>query len=112
MLWHSFGGEIQIVLADASRKYGSSPENPNSLQADHLCDKGPLVRVGPNELVTSDPDALRRILAVRTRYRRSDWFDSFQLDPGYDNVFSQQDNHLHHQMRAKLAVGVRIKGAV
>lgn len=31
---------------------------------------GSLVRVGPNELVTDDPDVMRRMMAVRSAYTR------------------------------------------
>jgi hypothetical protein len=35
MLWHSMGGQIQIILADASRKYGVSFQN----QTDKICSR-------------------------------------------------------------------------
>jgi hypothetical protein len=31
---------------------------------------GSLARVGPNELITSDPEVLQRIMAVRSGYTR------------------------------------------
>lgn len=31
---------------------------------------GSLVRVGPNELITDDPEVMRRMMAVRSEYTR------------------------------------------
>lgn len=67
---------------------------------------GPLARIGPNELVTSDPVLLRRMLGVRSKYKRSDWYIAMRFDPRRDNVLSQQDNDLHHVLRTKMAAGV------
>ena len=68
---------------------------------------GSLARIGPNELITSDPALLRRMLGVRTRYKRSDWYIAMRFDPARDNVLSQQDNELHHILRTKMSAGVR-----
>lgn len=67
---------------------------------------GSLVRIGPNELITSDPDVWRHFLGTQSRYRRSTWFDGARLDPNHDNIVSQRDDKLHAELRAKLAIGV------
>lgn len=67
---------------------------------------GPLARIGPNELVTSDPGLLRKMLNVRTRYRRSDWYIGMRFDPHSDNILSQRDNALHHSLRSRMSAGV------
>ncbi|KAF8848799.1 pisatin demethylase [Acephala macrosclerotiorum] len=66
---------------------------------------GPLVRVGPNELITGDPDILRKILAIRSPYRRSDWYDSLRLDPTHNNILSERNDEKHNVLRAKMAAG-------
>lgn len=66
---------------------------------------GDIARVGPNDLITSDPELMRRMLNVRTRYKRSDWYDGMRLDPTKDNVLSQRDDDLHARTRSKMAAG-------
>jgi hypothetical protein len=72
-----------------------------------VCEKyGPIARVGPNDLVTSDPDLIRRMSNVRSEYRRSNWYDSMRFNPSKDNVVSMRDDDEHNRLRAKLAAGV------
>ena len=66
---------------------------------------GPLARVGPNRLVTSDPELWRRVNAPRSPYRRSPWFGAFSFQPGVNNVFSEQREEQHDELRKKLAAG-------
>ncbi|SPO06076.1 related to pisatin demethylase (cytochrome P450) [Cephalotrichum gorgonifer] len=81
------GGKTDLVLAEVNEKYGS------------------LVRVGPNELLTSDPTLLRRINGVRSRYKRSEWYLAMRFDPARDNVLSQRDDELHNVLRTKMSAG-------
>lgn len=67
---------------------------------------GSIARVGPNDLITSDPDLMKRMLNVRTPYKRSDWYDGMRLDPAKDNVLSMRDDDLHFKLRSKMAAGV------
>ncbi|WQF85885.1 Putative cytochrome P450 [Colletotrichum destructivum] len=65
------------------------------------CEKyGPIVRVGPNDLITSDPDLMKHMLNVRSTYKRSNWYDGMRLKPGKDNVLS---------MRRRLASKTSVK---
>ncbi|PFH61477.1 hypothetical protein XA68_17308 [Ophiocordyceps unilateralis] len=81
------GGRTHLDLYEACQKYGS------------------VTRVGPKDLVTSDPELMRRMLHVRTTYKRSDWYDGMRLDPSKDNVLSQRDDELHSKLRFKMAAG-------
>lgn len=45
---------------------------------------GPLVRVGPNELLTDDPEVLRRTGAVRGKYGKDSWYISSRFNPYQD----------------------------
>lgn len=67
---------------------------------------GSIVRIGPNELITSDPDVLRKVLNTKSPYRRSNWYDALRIDPGHDNVLSERDNEKHSVLRHKMAAGV------
>ncbi|KAI0844636.1 cytochrome P450 oxidoreductase [Daldinia vernicosa] len=64
---------------------------------------GPVARIGPNHVVTDDPEITRRILAARSGYVRGPWFDSFRTDPQVPNIVSERDVKKHGQIRAKLA---------
>ncbi|RDW80147.1 hypothetical protein BP6252_04785 [Coleophoma cylindrospora] len=81
------GGRVHMETAEACEKYGS------------------IVRIGPNELMTSDPDVLRRMLNTKSPYRRSNWYDALRIDPSHDNVLSERDNEKHNVLRSKMAAG-------
>ncbi|KAF2642225.1 cytochrome P450 [Massarina eburnea CBS 473.64] len=70
---------------DADRKYGS------------------VVRIGPNELTTSDPELIRRMSSARSTYKRSDWYLGMRVDPHADNILSELDVDTHDKRRAKMA---------
>ncbi|KAJ4415067.1 hypothetical protein N0V85_002873 [Neurospora sp. IMI 360204] len=66
---------------------------------------GPVARVSPDMVLTSDPELVKRAMNVRTNYTRSDWYGVLRFDPGKDNVVSQRDDVLHNKLRAKMAAG-------
>ncbi|KAF7538220.1 hypothetical protein G7Z17_g12677 [Cylindrodendrum hubeiense] len=66
---------------------------------------GSIARVGPNDLITSDPDFMKHILGVRTEYRRSDWYDGMRFDPASNNILSWRDEDEHFKLRSKMAAG-------
>jgi hypothetical protein len=70
---------------------------------------GSLARVGPNHLLTSDPDVMKRMLNVRSPYRRSEWYVGARFNPKYDNVGSQRDEEKHTLLRSKMAGGVSFR---
>ena len=86
--------------------------------------QGSLARIGPNELVTDDPDVLRRMMAVRSSYERGPCksssilvairsaearagYNAMKFEPGRDNLFSMRDGVAHAKLRNKMAAGVR-----
>lgn len=72
----------------------------------HVCKKyGHIVRVGANTIVSDDPELMKRTMAVRSEYTRSEWYKSFRIHPERDNVISMIDEQTHTAMRAKLAIG-------
>jgi hypothetical protein len=68
---------------------------------------GPLVRIGPNEVMSSNPSDWRKVLSARGAYIRSDWFDTAILG-GQSNIVAEQNDHVHSALRAKIAAGVTI----
>ena len=77
----------------------------------HLClyeanlKYGTLARVGPNELLTSDPELVRRMHAHRSPYLRSPSYRAFRFKPGADNVLSEINEERHNNLRKKMASG-------
>ncbi|KAK0620507.1 cytochrome P450 monooxygenase [Immersiella caudata] len=63
------------------------------------------IRVGPNAILTGDPELIRRTTAVRSRYRRSDWYRMNRLIPGEDSMITALDVAEHDWLKAKTAPG-------
>lgn len=70
---------------------------------------GALVRIGPNQLLCTDPDVLRRMSSVRSMYTKGDFYDSGRIIPGVDNVVSMRDENEHKAMRGRMWAAVRIE---
>ncbi|RYP72212.1 hypothetical protein DL771_004342 [Monosporascus sp. 5C6A] len=72
-----------------------------------VCDRyGPIARVGPNDLITSLPELLTHMSAVRSPYTRSAWYNrATRYQPGKDHVFSELDEEKHKQRRQQMAHG-------
>ncbi|KAF4556516.1 Cytochrome P450-like protein 48 [Elsinoe fawcettii] len=76
------------------------------LQLKAACDKyGPIIRIGPNDLVTSDPELLSRMSSVRSPYSRSDFYSGTQFDLELNHVFSERDEERHLDLRRRLSPG-------
>jgi hypothetical protein len=68
-------------------------------------ENGPLVRIGPNNLITDDPDIIRRMGAVRSPYIRGAWYGAMKLNPHDETLFTLRDTIAHDKLKAKLAAG-------
>ncbi|KAI8688953.1 hypothetical protein NCS55_00150600 [Fusarium keratoplasticum] len=66
---------------------------------------GPLVRIGPNELLSTDPDVLRNMSAVRSTYTKGNFYMSGRIVPDVDNVVSERNEAKHKAMKAKMTPG-------
>ncbi|KAF7534087.1 hypothetical protein G7054_g6524 [Neopestalotiopsis clavispora] len=78
-------GRSHEIWVDVNRKYGR------------------IARIGPNHVITDDPDIVRRMLAARSGYVRGPWFESVRIDPHIPNIVSERDVKRHSKIRAKLA---------
>jgi len=68
----------------------------------------PLVRVGPNELTTDDPEVARRMGNVKKgghNYARGKWYDAMRLNVDHPSMFNILDPHTHDRQKAKLVPG-------
>ncbi|KAI6382458.1 hypothetical protein MCOR25_000750 [Pyricularia grisea] len=92
MFRNAMGGSMHLALKEAVDKYGS------------------LARIGPNTLVTNDPDVLRKLWAVRSPYKKSDFYQAVRFDPVRDNLISMRDDDEHSVLRNKMAAGYAGKG--
>ncbi|KAL2148282.1 hypothetical protein VTH82DRAFT_2430 [Thermothelomyces myriococcoides] len=89
--WVSWSGRMGEELAKAEAKYGGPPPTT--------------IRVGPSQLLTSDPDAIRRSSAARSRYSRSTWYNSATLDPYEPSMLNTLDTAAHDRLKAMTAPG-------
>ncbi|KAF7503960.1 hypothetical protein GJ744_002985 [Endocarpon pusillum] len=79
--------ELHIGLLEACEKYGH------------------IARIGPNEVVTNDPEIIRRINAVRSPYKRSTWYNSTCFDHSRNHVFCERDEGRHVELRNQMIAG-------
>nr|POE74395.1 cytochrome p450 monooxygenase [Quercus suber] len=63
---------------------------------------GDFARIGPNLLITSNPDMLRHMAAPRSTWTRSHWYSFFRFESETNNVFSTRDEKEHSYLRSKL----------
>lgn len=66
---------------------------------------GPVVRIGPNYVLTDDPVALRRISGARSAYGRDAWWTALRIDPRQDNMLTTFDTAAHDRLKAQTANG-------
>ena len=71
-----------------------------------LTREGSLARIGPNNLLTSDPDIFRQILNVHSGYKRGRWFDCLRINPFRANLITETDEKIHNRLRKQMAAGV------
>lgn len=81
----ALSGRMWEIYRDASAGYGS------------------VVRIGPNELATDDPEILRRVAGARSKYTRSNWYALNRLDPYDDSMFSLLSTSAHDKLKAQTA---------
>jgi hypothetical protein len=80
-------GQQGTIYREVSRRYGH------------------LARIGPNDLLTDDPEVMRRMSAARSAYGRSDWYAAMRMNPHRDNMFSTKDTGAHDRLKAQMSFG-------
>jgi hypothetical protein len=71
---------------------------------------GPMVRIGPEEVLTDDPEIIRHMSSARSVYRRSKWYDAIKINPHAENLGNTRDIAAHDKLKAKMASGYSGKG--
>ncbi|KAF2760576.1 cytochrome P450 [Pseudovirgaria hyperparasitica] len=64
---------------------------------------GPLARIGPDHLLTSDPATIQRMSGARSPYRKSYWYGAMKFKPRSENLLSERDEARHEALRRKMA---------
>ena len=96
-------GRSADIFVDVNKRYGRTTL---AQTIEMLIGVGPLARIGPKHLLTSDPTLTRKILAGRSRYSRGPWFDSIRIDHHIPNIVSEMDEKSHSLLRSKLSASV------
>ncbi|THY81676.1 putative P450 monooxygenase [Aureobasidium pullulans] len=64
-------------------------------------DLGPLVRIGPNEVVTNDPGTIKKISGTDERWARDPFYLTGKFNPYHDNLFSRLDPKEHKWAKSR-----------
>jgi cytochrome P450 len=67
--------------------------------------KSPLIRIGPNLLITDDAEILRRMSSARSKYGRGGWYEAFRIDAANPSMFGTTDTEWHDDIKAKTSFG-------
>ncbi|CBX99536.1 hypothetical protein LEMA_P087750.1 [Plenodomus lingam JN3] len=62
---------------------------------------GPLVRIGPNEITTDDPEILKKIASSGSTYSRGTWYLTGRFNPYHDNLFTILDPFAHKKAKTR-----------
>ncbi|KAH8201851.1 hypothetical protein TruAng_004025 [Truncatella angustata] len=71
---------------------------------------GKIVRIGPNDVLISDPETIWRINSARSVYGRGEWYGSTRINPYAHSLFSEMDTAKHDKRKAQLSFGFSGKG--
>ncbi|KAI0206849.1 cytochrome P450 [Astrocystis sublimbata] len=85
--------------------YAGYSGRQNDLHKDLGDTYGPLVRIGPNELSTDDPETIRRISSAKSTYPRSAWYRGARFHPASDAMFCMTEPTRHDKYKAKTSHG-------
>ncbi|KAK3362327.1 pisatin demethylase [Lasiosphaeria hispida] len=63
---------------------------------------GSLVRIAPNAVTTDDPEVIRRLNSVRSRYNRDPWYLAGRWNPYTKHMFNELEPPGHDAMKARV----------
>ncbi|KAI0834132.1 cytochrome P450 [Hypoxylon sp. FL0890] len=66
---------------------------------------GDLFRIGPNQLMTTDVDVIRRMAHPKSAYTRAPFYQTFRFNPTQDHSFSLLEEKEHIRRRTKFGPG-------
>ncbi|KAF5549083.1 pisatin demethylase [Fusarium mexicanum] len=83
--WIAYSGKQHQFFVALDEKYGS------------------LVRIGPEVLITSDVELVKRMSATKSSYGKSSWVDGVRFNPYHETMFAVRDPRQHDRAKARLA---------
>lgn len=83
----AFRGGLNETYRDIGEKYGQ------------------LVRVGPDVLVTSDPELIRKMGSTKSTYSKAGWYEGNRFNPYHHTMFTTLDTQKHDEMKARVTPG-------
>ncbi|KAM5362190.1 hypothetical protein ACJA88_014140 [Fusarium oxysporum] len=83
--WIAYSGKQHHVFVALDEKYGS------------------LVRIGPEVLLTSDVELVKRMSATKSSYGKSSWVDGVRFNPYHETMFAVRDPRQHDRAKARVA---------
>jgi hypothetical protein len=104
MVQKGLTGRLHEHLRDLSEKYGAQRYVCGALYTNTIL--GPLVRIGPNEVLSTDPRTLRMVSAARSPYTKGVFYETGRICHGEDNVVSLRNEVAHKALRAKMSSAV------
>lgn len=105
-------GKSAQKFIDVNKEYGKQLSRQVLEYLNSLCvSPGSLARIGPNHLMSSDPELTRKILGASSKYTRAPWFDALRIDPHVPNIVSERDPKKHHHLRYQFSAGLAGTGS-
>jgi hypothetical protein len=101
-------GDSHKQLSDLSKKYGRSrlASIPSLAYSDiTLTFAGPVVRIGPNAVLTTDYKHCQKMEAPKSPYRKGPWYGTFRFQKGKEHSFAMLDEARHATLRTKVGPG-------
>ncbi|KAF4429630.1 Pisatin demethylase [Fusarium acutatum] len=83
--WIAYSGKQHHIFVALDEKYGS------------------LVRIGPEVLLTSDVELVKRMSATKSAYGKSSWVEGVRFNPYHETMFAVRDPRQHDRAKARLA---------
>lgn len=102
----SFKGPVLASISESWLLWQSITHRVNTSQRDALSKYGSPARIGPNLLVTDDPELLRHMSAPRSTWTRGNWYEDYSFGGTTPTIFSEVDEKKHARLRAKLGPAV------
>lgn len=81
-------GRISHGLKEIQRKYG------------------PLVRIGPSQVMFGDAETYRRMSSVRSEFSKGPWYGAAKVMPHQDSLFTSQEEAYRKEVKTKMTPGV------
>ncbi len=75
------------------------------MEYENLRKYGPLVRIGPNYILTDHPEAVKQMNGARSTANRNEWYTATKMDPDHDNLLCSIKIGPHDTRKAKTAHG-------